>query len=186
MPKEKLIDIDRKNLALTIAGGGSGCVTPLVLKMYVDPQLPNGVPYINEILPMPWSSPSTFISMLAGGVSLIAGIFIKPARYFLLPFGVTSLVTGGMLALVTPESSPSGRLQQKIPSSNIRLRAAGDPSRVVNQPSGSNFIQKSPQQRLQELQKESADIELQKQVKELEEANRFKKGQSSSTIPLRT
>lgn len=196
MPKEKkesfISNVDKKNLALTVAGGGTGVALPLTLKLYADPSYPDGLPYIKEFVPWPWSSPSTFISMVGGAVALIAGIFIKPARYALLPFGITALTGGVMLALITPESSPGGRLRpgQKVPAGlktaspgQIRLIQAGSGS-----PGGSTnaFMQKNPEARLAELKREEADIETQKQITELEEQNRFKKSQPTSAIPLRT
>jgi len=192
--KSFISDVDKKNLGLTVVGGGSGCIVPLTLKLYCDPLYPDGIPIVKEVVPWPWSSPSTFISMVGGAVALVAGIFIKPARYFLLPFGVTSLVTGTMLALVTPplESRlnqktrvPAGN--QRIPgnqniSGNVKLVSAG-PLKSGNP--GLNFMQKNPEQRLAELKKESASLETQQEVEKLEADIKFKKQQPSG-IPLRT
>ena len=183
---------DQKNLALTVAGGGTGVATPMILKLYADPEFPDGLPYVNTVVPMPWSAPSVFVGLCAGAVAIIGGIFIKPIRYFLLPFGITSLSTGVMLGLTTPPPLES-RLNQKqrVPgnrvlgnrnlSPNIKLVSAGQ----LKSP-GSNFIQKSPEQRIIQLKKEEADAELQEEVKKLEEQKKFRESGSSQGIPLRT
>jgi len=197
MPKKEefISKEDQTNLALVTAGCGTGVATPMILKLYADKEFPDGIPIIKEVVPMPWSSPSVFVGLCAGAVAIIGGIFIKPIRYFLLPFGITSLSTGVMLGLTTPPPLESGR--QRVPAGNLRrvpgnqnisgnivLKTAG--SLKSSSPGGSNFMQKNPEQRLIQLKKESQDLETQKEVEKLEQEIKFKKGQPSSGIPLRT
>ena len=187
--KIEFSETDSKNLALITAGAGAGVGSPFILRQMVDPLYPDGLPYVNTIVPWPWSNPSVFGSIAIGAASLIASIFIKPARYLLVPLGIGSLSVGCLFGAMAPpkelRSRPASRLVQqgsaaRDAASRITLRSAG-----AGSPS-SNFVQKSPQLRLQQLKKEAEDIELQKEVKKLEEENRFQRDRSSNAIPLRT
>ncbi len=196
MPKKEefISKEDQTNLALVTAGCGTGVATPMILKLYADPEFPDGLPYIKEVVPMPWSAPSVFVGLCAGAVAIIGGIFIKPIRYFLLPFGITSLSTGVMLGLTTPPPLESGR--QRVPgnlrrvpgnqniSGNIKLVSAG--SLKSPSPGGSNFMQKNPEQRLIQLQKDESDAKLQEEIKKMEEQKKFRDSGASQGIPLRT
>jgi len=190
MPKKEefISKADQTNLALVTAGCGTGVATPMILKLYVDSQYyPDGLPIIKEVLPTPWSLPSVFVGLCAGAVAIVGGIFIKPVRYFLLPFGITSLTTGVMLGLSTPPPLESGR--QRVPgnrniSGNIKLVSAGSLSKSSSP--GSNFMQKNPEQRLIQLQKDESDANLQEEIKKMEEQKKFRESGAGQGIPLRT
>jgi len=206
MPKEtstkkfSLKNIENADVAKVVAGTSIGVVTPFILREYVDNYAPEGV--WPGVIPIEWGRPSVIGSIALGVSCLIGGVVSKSLRLFLLPLGIASTSVGVMMGLFpTPPSSAvrlvvpagQGRLlpgqqKQRAPGlpGNITLKSAGNIPLKSASPGGSNFIQKNPEQRLAQLEKESSDIELQSQIEKLEEENKFKKSQPSSAIPLRT
>jgi len=193
MPEKKkfISKEDQKNLALVTAGSSIGCVTPFVLREYIDGYTPEGI--WPGVIPIEWGRPSVIGSIGLGVTCLIGGIVSKSLRLFLLPLGITSTSVGILMGVFpTPPSSairllqtsPAGTRLKNASPGQIRLVQAGNPGHTSNP--GSNFTQQNPQARLLQLQKESADIEAQKEVKKLEEELKFRRNQPSSGIPLRT
>jgi len=204
MVKEKKISIENGDLAQAVVGSGVGSMTPLILRQYVDPNFPNGIPGLGFI-PWPWNSISVFGGLLLGAGSLIAGIVFKPVRMALIPMGVSSICVSTMLGLSIPPV-PGGGLRRQVPAGarlkssgpvnrsqgNVRLVSAGSPGLRpggISNPSSrvnpGSFAQKSPEQRIQILQKEAHDAELEDEVKKLE-AEKRQRESGPTCIPLRT
>ncbi|GAH99721.1 unnamed protein product, partial [marine sediment metagenome] len=92
MAKEKSFSIsavDKKNLSLVLVGAGGGVATSFLLREFCDDYLPQVIP--GDIVPDAWNKISVIGSIAIGGASLISSIFIKSARYALLPLGISTL-----------------------------------------------------------------------------------------------
>lgn len=146
-PKEKKLSFENGDLAKTCIGTSAGCLTPLILREYVDKSYPDGVPYINTVVPWPWSNVSVIGGLCLGAGSLIAGLLIKSWRFALIPMGIGSLSVSTMLGLSIPPKELAGRVpagRLKSPAPAIRLTQAGTPSRINNPSSNPSFLLTNP------------------------------------------
>jgi len=94
-----------KTALLTSAGAVVGAITPPLIRKFFPGTLLAGT------IPAPWCNNDVIIPMVAGGVALGAGLFVKSnaTQSILVGFGLVSLVTGALRGALPEYGFPVAR-----------------------------------------------------------------------------